>query len=135
VKGADVRGQGQAGPEVLEAGIVRVQVTPDRAEGDGRFGLLLDRADLARGPHRTGGQAHRGVHVVGAPQGRGQRGKDDRVRPGHLVGGQQGERLFQGGDRLGLPAGVPQGARPPVEHQRAPDRVALGREPGQGLVE
>ena len=57
------------------------------------------------------------------------------MRPGHLVGGQQGERLFQGGDRLGLPAGVPQGARSPVEDQRAPDRVALGREAGQRLVE
>lgn len=57
------------------------------------------------------------------------------MRPGHLVGGQQGERLFQGGDRLVLPAHVPQGARAPVQHQRAPDRVVFGREPGQGLVE
>jgi hypothetical protein len=52
------------------------------------------------------------------------------VRPGYLVGGQQGERLLQGGDRLRLAPGVPQRARAPVEHQRTPDGVALGRESG-----
>ena len=57
------------------------------------------------------------------------------MRPGHLVDRQQGERLFQGGDRLGLPADVAQRARAPVEHQRAADRVALCRETVQGLVE
>ena len=61
--------------------------------------------------------------------------EDDRVRPGHLIGRQQGERLLQGRDRLGLPAAVPQGVRAAVEHERAPDRVSLGREHGQGLVE
>jgi hypothetical protein len=80
--------RGQTRPEVVKTGVVRAQVAPGRAEGDGRVGLLLDRADLARGLHRAGGQAHRGVHVVGAPDGHGQRGQDDRMRPGYLVGGQ-----------------------------------------------
>ena len=98
-------------------------------------GDLVSIAEVVRDLHRAGGQAHRGVHVIGAPDGHGQRGEDDGMRPGYLVAGQQGERLLQSGDRLRLAPGVPQGARAPVEHQRAPDGVALGWESGQGLVE
>ena len=69
---ADTSGQGQAGPEVVKAGVVRAQVAPGRAERDRCLGLLLDRTDLACRLHRPVGQAHRGIHVVRAPDGRGQ---------------------------------------------------------------
>ncbi len=57
------------------------------------------------------------------------------MSPGHLVGRQQGERLLQGHDRLGLAAGIPQGVRAALEHERAPDRAALGGKFGERLFE